>query len=457
MHTLTRHRTPVRPLIAVVAVIAIALGAQLARTLTAPPTVPGDFAEPRLPGDTAPATVDPKEEQQRLDADVAFWAARLARDGRDTTSAVELARSSIELARSTGDVTDYLRADAAADAALAASPGYVPAAGLKASILVALHRFTDARTAAEKLLADDPADAVALGVMADATLELGDLDAARDAIDRLAVAASGAASDVRRARLAFIEGDGAAAVQAARDAVGHATEEGAEGSGLAFYQTTLGDLLAATGHGNEAVDAYHAALAARAAWPAALAGLGRQAFAAGDVSGAIADYDAAIGVIPLPESLARRGDLYAIRGGEGDAKRSADDLATVEAIAKLAGDAASVYDRTLVLYLADHGLDPDRAVRMAADELAVRKDVYGYDAYAWALQAAGRTREASAAMSQALAAGTRDPRLLYHAGVIALADGRTADGRTFLSDALALDPGFDPLGATRARQALAGS
>ena len=258
--------------------------------------------------------------------------------------------------------------------------------------------------------------------------------------------AGGAASDIRRSRLAFIEGRGDAAVQAARDAVQHAIDEGAEGAGLAFYQTTLGDLLAATGHPDDAVAAYQAAVAVRPGWPAALVGLGRHAFAAGHLDTAIADYDQAIATIPLPEFLARRADLHTIRGAAGDAQAAADDLATVEAIAKLAGDAANVYDRTLVLYLADHGLDPARAVRMAESELAVRKDVYGYDAYAWALLTAGRVADAHAAADQALAAGTRDPRMLYHAGMIALADGRPADAKTYLSDALALDPGFDPRG-----------
>ena len=84
--------------------------------------------------------------------DVAFWAERLERDRRDTTSAVKLTESPIELARATGDVTAYLRAEAAADAALAASPGYHPAAALRATVLVALHRFTDARDAAQALL-----------------------------------------------------------------------------------------------------------------------------------------------------------------------------------------------------------------------------------------------------------------------------------------------------------------
>ena len=455
MQTLTRHRAPLKPVLAVVAVIAIAVGTQVVRAILPDGQLPWTLGEPSLLEDAGPVAVDPAAELARMRDDVAFWADRLERNRRDTTSAVKLTESSIELARATGDVTAYLRAEAAADAALAASPGYHPAAALRATVLVALHRFIDARDAAQALLADDPDDAVALGVLGDASIELGDLPAAHRAIDHLAIVAGGAASDIRRSRLAFIEGRADAAVQAARDAVLHAIDEGAEGAGLAFYQTTLGDLLAATGHPDDAVAAYQAAVAVRPGWPAALVGLGRHAFAAGHLDTAIADYDQAIATIPLPESLARRADLHTIRGAAGDAQAAADDLATVEAIAKLAGDAANVYDRTLVLYLADHGLDPARAVRMAESELAVRKDVYGYDAYAWALLTAGRVADAHAAADQALAAGTRDPRMLYHAGMIALADGRPADAKTYLSDALALDPGFDPLGATRARDALA--
>jgi hypothetical protein len=57
-------------------------------------------------------------------------------------------------------------------------------------------------------------------------------------------------------------------------------------------------------------------------------------------------------------------------------------------------------------------------LRRAEDELRTRRDVYGWDVYAWALHASGRTREAAAAMDSALAVGTRDPLLLRHARVI---------------------------------------
>ena len=50
--------------------------------------------------------------------------------------------------------------------------------------------------------------------------------------------------------------------------------------------------------------------------------------------------------------------------------------------------------------------------------------------------------------------GTRDAKLLYHAGMIAAAVGDPGRARTQLSDALALDASFDPVGAQRARDTL---
>ncbi len=186
-------------------------------------------------------------------------------------------------------------------------------------------------------------------------------------------------------------------------------------------------------------------------------GLARVAAADGRIDEAIAQLDAAIAVVPLPEFVARRADLYgAARPPTGDAKREANDRKTVLAIAQLSGEAAGVYDRTLSLYLSTTAIDPARALTLAQAEIGVRKDVYGYDALAWALLANGRAAEADAAMADALAFGTRDAKLLYHAGMIAAAVGDPGRARAQMQDALALDASFDPVGAQRrARYAVA--
>ena len=391
----------------------------------------------------------------RIKANIEFWSARVARDRDDFISSNRWGISEIELARATGDLTAFLKADGAFDTTLARDPHNAAALGYKGSVLVSLHRFVDAAGLARTVLATQPADPVALATLGDASLELGDLPAARDAYGRANEVAQSAATLGRLAHLDFIEGKTADAVRLATAAVGLSESEGAEGERAAFYHYQLADVLISTGDRAGARKAYAAALAADPGSFLAHSGLARVAAADGDLDGAIHQLTDAIAIVPQPDFLARRGDLYTLRATSGDRKLAADDYATVEAIATLAGEAASVYDRTLALYLANHGLDATGAVTLADGELAVRKDVYGYDADAWALLAAGRATDADAMMSRALAFGTRDAKLLYHAGMIAAALGQTDRARTSLTDALALDPSFDPLQVARARAALA--
>jgi tetratricopeptide (TPR) repeat protein len=266
--------------------------------------------------------------------------------------------------------------------------------------------------------------------------------------------ADGSAARVRTGRLAFILGDTASAVAGARSAVDAALDEGLEGNGLAFFWATLGEMLVATGDASAAREAFDAALGTRPGLPAALVGLARLDAFDGDLEAAIAGLDAAVSALPLPETLALRADLLTLRGGPGDAARAAADHATIEAVARLAGDDAAVYDRGLSLYLSDHGLDPERAVRLAAAEAELRRDVYGHDALAWALFNSGRPGGAAQPMAAALAVGTRDARLWYHAGLIAAANGDAATARGLLLDALALGPALDPVARTRAESSL---
>lgn len=406
---------------------------------------------PLAPSDAGATSAD----LERIRANVTFWGDRFAADPRDFISATRLAASEIELARATGDITAYLAADSAVEGALKAYPDYPIALGYRGVVLVALHRFADARDQATAILAGMPVDPTALATLGDASLELGDMSAARGAYDQLSLLGDSAAALVRRGHLAFIEGRTADAISAARAAVQAAAAEGSTGSAMAWYHYQLGETLIATGDRTGAADAYARALAADPRSHFARWGLARIAAAEGHLDDAIAQLDEAIAIVPLPDFLARRADLFRLRAAAGDPRREADDRATVLAVARLAGAAANVYDRTLSIYLAGSGNDPVRALSLAQAEIRIRRDVYGYDALAWALLANHRPVEADDAMSTALAFGTRDAKLLYHAGMIALALGDDVRSRGLLTEALNLDSSFDPLLASNARAVLA--
>jgi tetratricopeptide (TPR) repeat protein len=451
--TVLARRLPVVPLAALAGAIVVVLGLRLVATL--PATSKLGLDEPLLDTPAGAITaVNAVDELDQARADVSFWAARLTASPGDVVAAVELAQADLADARLTGDVTAYQRAETAVAAALRTQPSYAPALTMRASILVSLHRFPEARDLAHTILARLPDDPTALGVLGDASLELGDLSTAATAYHQLVSVSDGSAAQVRLGRLDLITGDAVGAVAADRTAAADAADEGLVGTPLGFYDVTLGDALLATGDPSGARAAYEAGLSARTDLPGALVGLARIDAFDGHTDAAIAGLDTAIAAIPLPDWLARRSDLEAQRNGAGDSARVAADRATIGAIAQLAGSAGYLYDRATALYLSDHGIDPARAVQLATDELVIRKDVYGYDALAWALLNAGRAGEANAPMQSALAAGTADARLWYHAGMTAAANGRTDEAKSGLNRALALGPALDTLSRSRAQAAL---
>jgi tetratricopeptide (TPR) repeat protein len=146
------------------------------------------------------------------------------------------------------------------------------------------------------------------------------------------------------------------------------------------------------------------------------------------------------------------GDLYAL---DGNHDKAAQEYALVDGIAEVARAAGSVYDRQLTIFDADHDRDLQGAVARAKEELAVRGDVYGYDALAWALYKSGDLAGAAAAAQRALALGTPDSRIAFHAGLIAAAQGRSAVADALLRRAVAGSSMLPPLQVPVAQAALA--
>jgi tetratricopeptide (TPR) repeat protein len=121
-----------------------------------------------------------------------------------------------------------------------------------------------------------------------------------------------------------------------------------------------------------------------------------------------------------------------------DGLRAVGQLAEAQAVEdRLQRNGATTDPRTFALYLATRRERIDEAVALARKELTNRSDVFSFDALAWSLSAAGRTDDAADAMKRALAEGTEDARLFYHAGVIASARGERAAARRWLRKAQA--------------------
>jgi tetratricopeptide (TPR) repeat protein len=377
-----------------------------------------------------------------LDERIAFWEARVGASATDYSSTLALIDAFLDRVRATGDLADLGRAEAALDRARRLAPiGDVGLLLREGQVAFTLHQFAAARGAAARALELDPGNEAAVALFGDASLELGDEAAALDAYEQLAPLDDTAPVLARLGRYDLLTGNIEAAEAKMRAAIG-AAEIAGFADQVAGYRLQLAGLLRGENRVDEAAEAYAGILATLPDHARALGGLARVREAQGRRAEAIALLERATTRLPAPDLVADLGDLYALDGREA---ASEDAYALVERIAEVGRAAGGVHDRQLVVFLADHDRRVDDAVVLAEAELGARSDVFGHDALAWALYRDGRAEAADAAARQAMRLGTPDGRILYHAGLIALALDRTEEARDLLRRAAAHSAALPPL------------
>jgi tetratricopeptide (TPR) repeat protein len=157
-------------------------------------------------------------------------------------------------------------------------------------------------------------------------------------------------------------------------------------------------------------------------------------------------------ILPEPETLGYEADAQRALGDTAGAQRTQQLIFAIERI----GNSYHINDRLLAAYYAEHRVRVQDAYSIALREVRTRgAEIYAQDTLAWCAAAAGKWRVALAAEREATRYGTQDPRIQFHAGMIALHFGLHAQGRARLREALALNPRFDPFYAAMARRILA--
>lgn len=344
---------------------------------------------------------------------------------------------------------DLTAADTAVQAGLDVSPGDYELRKFRLRLLLPHHDFEGLLREAEALEKERPDDPDLDGAVGDACFDLGRYSEAFAAYERFAARRPCTASYSRVALAREITGDLRGALQS-MDLAGAAALS-ADPEGFAWCRSRSARILLKMNRYEEAegrlVEALrrlpnHAPSLAAAAEIAARKGLWEAAARLAEHSFALVpEAGVAAALVDYRHAM---GDAT----GEARAKKALSDLD-----ARLPEDHRLVH-RPLALYFADHG-EAARGLAMTERELKGRKDVYGYDAYAWCLYRAGRAAEAVEPMRKALALGTVDPLLEFHAGEIARAAGDTAGARRHLERALKLDPRFHVLYAAEAKRTLA--
>jgi tetratricopeptide (TPR) repeat protein len=374
---------------------------------------------------------------------------KLLKDSPDDPK-VEAALTSafIQKLRETTDFAYLNRAAALVERMLARDPRSYDAIRLSAEIETHRHDFPKSAQLALELAERNPSDSGALGMLGDSLMEMGRYEAADRAYRRMLTLSPHLDSYNRVAYQRFVMGDTDQALAWMATAV----EAGSPvPENLAWCLVEFGDMLFKTGRVEDAHIAYGRALQALPGYHRALAALGREYLAAGNFQAAAESFKKAQAVIPLPDYAAALVTIYEAMGKTSEAEQQRKLLDVIDKLGQANGEKGN---RMLAVAYADEDRLLSRALDLARGEIETRNDVYTYDALSWVLFRSGKQKEAEEASAKALAFHTPEPMFLYHAGVIAMAGGRTDPGKELLRRALALNPAFSFPQAQDAKQRL---
>lgn len=400
-------------------------------------------------GTTSPLVTVDAAYSERLAANIAFFEERVA-ETNDSLSYNKLTGLYLQRVRETGDVSDVGRAELSATKSLEVAKGEYSGLINLAMVRIAQHDFEAAAVLAAQAMERAPGRADAYAILGDAQMALGLYDEAGANYRAYLEQAPGFSAFARQAVLAETRGNVDVAAQFWESAIAaDGLVDSPENASWARFQ--LANLRFANGDLEAAESEYERALKLFPGYTHALAGLGRVAAAREEYGEAARLYAQATANVPNPEYIAALGDVY-MKSGRAD--KAAERYALMGAIGQLFAANGIQNDLPLILFDLDHGRATQETLERARLTYERRPSLAAADVLGWALFRSGRFDEARKLANEALRLDTKDAMYLYHAGMIANAQGDTEASRELLSRALALNPEFHVLAAGEARQTL---
>ena len=326
-------------------------------------------------------------------------------------------------AQKTRETTDYSYLDHAVsilDSVLSSDSSNYEALRLLTVTQLERHLFATAVDSSQRLIKINAADPWNWGTLGDAYIEMGEYGRAAEAYQKMVALRPDLASYNRAAHFHFLYNDVPGAIAIMRKAI----EAGSSSpENVAWCMVDLGNIYFKSGQLALAQQSFADALRTFKNYHPAYAGLGRVLAASGEIAGAISNYHRAQEITPLPDYAAALFDLYKKSGQDALAARQMDLLDLIDKVSIANGERAN---RNLVLAFADHDVKLRRALELAQGELEFRRDVYSYDALAWALYKNKRVIEAKQYMEKALLLKTPEPGFRLHSEIIMQAAERPA-------------------------------
>jgi tetratricopeptide (TPR) repeat protein len=315
----------------------------------------------------------------------------------------------------TSDPKYRSEAEAAIEKALGIEPDHFEALKARTMILLRDHEYSKAQELARKLNKRTPDDVPTYGLVAEASVALGDYKEAEEAVQWML--------DMRPGNLpAYLEGatlrEMFGEIDGARDFLSQAyqrirPEEAQERAAILLRLSHLALL------NNNPVSADRLVEQARKlfpAYPAATLQLARVRMAQKNYAEAADLFRQVNTIAPRTEYLFYLAD--ALEKG-GNVQEASGIFAEFEKKAIAESEQADNANRELIRYYLDGSKNVPDGLRLAKREASIRHDSYTLDLYAWGLYASGRKAEAKTQSDRAVAVGLRDPDVLAHAKMIA--------------------------------------
>jgi tetratricopeptide (TPR) repeat protein len=337
-------------------------------------------------------------------------------------------------ARETSDVNYYAQAEDTLKKSLELAPGNMESEKIHVWLLLGRHEFPTALEAAKALNKKNPDDILVYGFLTDANAELGKYEDAEASAQWMLNLRPGNLPGMTRAaylRELFGDVDGAYELM---DMAYQATSP-TETEDRAWILSQMGHLRYVAGKTDEADNILKQALIIFPGYHYALGNLAKVRISQKRYDDAVALLQQRYQAGPHAENLYDLAEALQLAGRNDEAKKPFAEFETKSLAESIRKDNSS---RELVFYYADYAHQPARALDIAKQEFAWRRDVYTLDAYAWALHVNGQDAEARKQIETALAVGVRDAKMLDHAGEIALKLGDKTAAQHYLEDSAAL-------------------
>jgi len=403
---------------------------------------PKEEQSANLPLDVRPSTNTSTDER------IGTLQRMVREDPKNFDAHVNLANAYLQKVRETGDPTLYSKVDDLLDRAGKLEPHNPELFATEGTLALARHDFAGALERGRNALVLDPENARYHGLVGDAQIELGRYDEAIESYQEMVNRRPDFASFSRIAYARELYGDPEGAIEAMEFAL-------QAGSGVpenrAWAYVQLGNLWFSSGDLEEAARAYDRSSRALDTYAPALAGQARVAASRGDLAQAVTLYSQAFNRMPLPEYAIALGDVYAEMGERQKADEQYDLVRDIDRLYRANGVNT---DLEIALFYANHDLDLQTSLEKARSAYQERPSIHAADVLAWTLYKTGDYQEARQYASEALKLGTRDPLMLFHAGMISNALGQDEQARQYLEQAVDLNPHFSILYAETAARAL---